>query len=71
MVYEMGNTGSSNGRRPGPAPGLSALTPTQVMLIDSVVQEVCAVGFGTVKIVIQDGLPRFVSQTRSQELKPS
>ena len=68
MTPEMGNSGRENGRRPSPAPGLSMLTPREIEQIDRLVQEVCAAGYGTVKIVVEKNLPRFVSLNKSVEL---
>lgn len=53
------------------AAGLYVLTDGQIEKIDRLCAEVCAVGFGVVKITIQDGLPRFVSRATSEELTPA
>lgn len=58
-------------RKMPPAKGLQFLTWSEVEQIDRHVQEVCAAGYGVVKITVENGLPRFVSTTRSEVLKPA
>ena len=53
-----------------PAPGLSTLTPHQIQQLDSLVEEACAAGYGTIKIVIEKNLPRFISLNKSLDFKP-
>ncbi len=53
-----------------PAQGLHCLTDAQVKKIDRLCAEVIAVGHGVIKITIEGGLPRFVSKSQSEELRP-
>jgi hypothetical protein len=63
--------GKENRREAPPDNGLSVLTRSEVEQIDHHVKDICAVGYGTVEIVIERGLPRFIRLKKSVELKPA
>ena len=71
MWGRMKNAPLRERRKVPPAKGLSVLTWSEIEQIDRHVNEVCVAGYGTVKISIEKGLPRFISKTQSEVIKPA